>query len=109
MDIEFDFRGAPVGGHINNYLLEKSRVVTQSPGERNFHIFYQLLQSGDLKLLAQLKLSTEPNDYYYLAQGDCTRVTSIDDRKDFATVKKALSIMGFSEDEEKVGIYPGCN
>ena len=37
-------------------------------------------------------------------QGDCTRVTSIDDRKDFATVQKALSIMGFSEEEATVGI-----
>jgi len=36
-------------------------------------------------------------------------VTSIDDRKDFATVQKALSIMGFSEDEVKVGRHPGYN
>lgn len=69
MDIQFNFEGNPVGGNILNYLLEKSRVISQSPGERNFHIFYQLLLGASDAELDELMLKRNLSSYYYLSNG----------------------------------------
>ncbi|XP_035999171.1 unconventional myosin-Ic isoform X2 [Fundulus heteroclitus] len=99
MDIQFDFKGATMGGHILNYLLEKSRVVHQNQGERNFHIFYQLLDGGDDDLLNTLNLERNPHSYRYLVKGNCPRVSSINDKNSWKVVRKALEVIGFTEEE----------
>ncbi|XP_006640272.2 unconventional myosin-Ih isoform X1 [Lepisosteus oculatus] len=99
MDIQFDFKGEAVGGHILSYLLEKSRVVHQNHGERNFHIFYQLVEGGEEELLRWLGLERNPQHYSYLVQGECAKVSSINDKRDWKTVRKALSIIDFNEND----------
>ncbi|XP_013801948.2 unconventional myosin-Ic isoform X4 [Apteryx mantelli] len=99
MDVQFDYRGAPVGGHILNYLLEKSRVVHQNHGERNFHIFYQLLEGGEEDLLRRLGLEKSPQQYHYLVKGQCARVSSINDKNDWKIVRRALTIISFNDSE----------
>lgn len=59
--------GAIVGGRITQYLLEKSRIVTQASEERNYHVFYELLAGLDQQLRDKYGLLT-PDKYFYLNQ-----------------------------------------
>uniref|UniRef100_H2Z8V7 Myosin motor domain-containing protein n=1 Tax=Ciona savignyi TaxID=51511 RepID=H2Z8V7_CIOSA len=94
MDIEFDFKGDPVGGLITNYLLEKSRVVRQAQGERNFHIFYQILCGASPTVLKKLKLDSVEK-FSYVSPGDANP----DDAKSFNEVLSAFDVIGFTRAE----------
>jgi len=57
----------PSRASIEKYLLEKSRIISQAPEERNYHVFYYLLEGADLELKRKLKLGVI-DDYKYLTQ-----------------------------------------
>ncbi|CAB4007704.1 unconventional myosin-Ic-like isoform X1 [Paramuricea clavata] len=100
MDIQFDFKGSPIGGHIINYLLEKSRVVHQCKGEQNFHIFYQLLRGADESELERLQLTRDPANYRYLNQADISIIKNLTDKEGFQIVKEALKVIDFTSEEQ---------
>lgn len=99
MDIEFDFKGDPVGGVITNYLLEKSRVISHTQGERNFHFFYQLLSGAEVHLLKSLKLQRNTENYSILKHSRCSQLESMDDRSYFALTKRSMEALGMSPSE----------
>ncbi|KAJ9453890.1 Myosin-3 [Diplonema papillatum] len=47
MRVKIDPSGYLVGAHITKYLLEKSRIVTASIGERVYHSFYLVVRGQD--------------------------------------------------------------
>ena len=46
IEVLFEGMDSVVGARVRKYLLEKSRVIKQNEGERNFHAFYYLADSA---------------------------------------------------------------
>ncbi|XP_035919432.1 myosin heavy chain 95F isoform X1 [Anopheles stephensi] len=128
IEVHYDKKCQVVGGHISHYLLEKSRICTQSADERNYHVFYLLCAGAPPALRERLAL-TKPDDYRYLCgctqyfthpntesripAGYKSRVHTtkgplkdpiLDDYEDFRQLDEALGRLGLSE-AERTQIY----
>lgn len=98
IDTHFNKQGVIEGAKIDQYLLEKSRIVCQAPGERNYHIFYCMLAGMSKEERAELSLS-DASKYFYLMQGDCISCDGRDDAAEFADIKSAMKVLMFSDPE----------
>uniref|UniRef100_A0A8C1AU52 Myosin IEb n=1 Tax=Cyprinus carpio carpio TaxID=630221 RepID=A0A8C1AU52_CYPCA len=94
-EIQFSRGGEPDGGKISNFLLEKSRVVSQNHGERSFHIYYQLLQGATKEQRENLGITT-PDYYLYLNKSDTYTVEDVNDKTEFKDTMAAMSVVGLS-------------
>ncbi|CAL4075714.1 unnamed protein product, partial [Meganyctiphanes norvegica] len=79
--IHFQSSGKLSGADIENYLLEKSRVVDQASEERGYHIFYNIMSDYVPWLKEMCHLSNDIYDYKWQSKGKVT-VASIDDKED---------------------------
>ena len=94
--IQFGSSGRIVGAEITNYLLEKTRIVRQAEGERNFHVFYQLIRGGDKALLKDLHLDRAEGTgaFRYLTHGHCTEIAGKSDVDDFKVTMDCMAAIG---------------
>ena len=97
MDLYFGDTKKIVCGNIQKYLLEKSRIVYQAEGERNYHVFFQLFHLPPA-WRTPLKL-TKAEDYHYLRQGGCTTVDGIDDAEELRLMKDAFTRLGIATED----------
>ncbi|KAH7484311.1 hypothetical protein KRP22_005485 [Phytophthora ramorum] len=101
--LQFDTLGSLVGCLCETYLLEKSRVVGQTEGERNYHIFYQIFCLSEERK-SKLKLSGDVTSYKYVTEGADAELTGIDDVQCLKETQEALDIIGISKEEQN-GIF----
>lgn len=75
-------------------------MVDQSSGERNFHIFYQLLAGADDETLRKLFLKRNLDTYYYISNGSKGALDTIDDVAQYKRVVDAMNAVELSQHEQ---------
>lgn len=91
------------GAIVQKYLLEKSRIVSQSEIERNYHAFYYLLAGASPSEREEFHL-TRVCDYYYLNQSrrkfDVDEVGTMMEVEGYNRLKKYMELVGFSAEKQ---------
>ncbi|KAE9554526.1 hypothetical protein FO519_002282 [Halicephalobus sp. NKZ332] len=97
--IHFNTAGKLAGGDIEHYLLEKSRVIKQAPGERSYHIFYQIMSDAIKDLKKKLYLTKTVREYQFVSQAEVS-IDGVDDKEEMQITDESFDIMKFTEQEK---------
>eukprot|EP00043_Microstomoeca_roanoka_P014896 m.148547 g.148547 ORF g.148547 m.148547 type:complete len:961 (-) comp16135_c0_seq1:237-3119(-) len=88
------------GALMSDYLLEKSRVVKQGDGERNFHVFYLFFSGLDDASRAKYNLS-DPEEHRYI-NGNDTALADIGSKQLVAMYQEladCIRVVGFTDQQ----------
>ena len=81
-------------------MLEKTRIVHQIEGERNFHIFYQLLRGASSELKAELEIGDSVEEYAYLSSSQAT-IPNVSDADEFTLTCACMRSVGIDDSNQK--------
>ncbi len=95
---------------ITTYLLEKVRLISQAPGERNYHVFYELLAGVSHQDRRALGLSNAtPSSFRMTAtSGTFDRRDGVDDRENYRLLRAAMDTVGFTKLEQTDLLSVAC-
>mmetsp|Transcript_2688 Transcript_2688/g.3804 ORF Transcript_2688/g.3804 Transcript_2688/m.3804 type:complete len:1300 (-) Transcript_2688:51-3950(-) len=103
IEIKFSTSGQLVGASIDSYLLEKVRLVTLAEGERNYHIFYELLAGSSNAERKKLFIDQNDADEFMMTRSSSNtylRRDAVRDDVSFAALKRAMKTMGFNAENQ---------
>ncbi|KAL5473815.1 hypothetical protein EMCRGX_G028372 [Ephydatia muelleri] len=100
LEIYFDAQGLITGARLSEFLLEKSRIVGLSRGERNYHVFYEMLAGLGPSERTKYGL-TAAEDYLYLSQGKACTLLGKNDKEDFKRLCTAMEVLGILNEEQQ--------
>lgn len=100
IDVRFTNGGKLSGASIQTYLLEKVRLIIPGMGERNYHIFYQFLESASANERNRYQLDNlTVHDFKLLNQtGTYNRRDGVSDKDSHKEMLDAMSTIGFPQD-----------
>ncbi|RKP03142.1 hypothetical protein CXG81DRAFT_24249 [Caulochytrium protostelioides] len=96
IQVLFNSKKQIIGANIINYLLEKSRVAKPAVGERNYHVFYELVSGATPDEQQRYQLGAM-DDYHYLAQSQCTEIDGVNDKYGWEGLKLAFEVLHLPE------------
>lgn len=98
IEIQFTRSGNLMGASIEVYLLEKVRLLNQAPGERNYHVFYEILSGATAEDREKYFLGDSQAEDFMMTSGSGTydRRDGVKDYDTYDDLRKGTTFVGLA-------------